>query len=392
MTNQLSVVNPQYAGGAAPQPQRSFAQRYGKALLAVGVVAVVGAVAFVAGEKVAASQATVSTPTSGSGDVSSAAAVAAARSTLMLAFSDSSVQAVTSQLAYEDLEAMLLQYRGNKAAFAGPLKADAMEAVGVLYDAFQRDLASPRSLRSAAEAERKDNYRRMLGNLDLSSPLGVLAKKAWAVVAAHAYPNQVTSADGHDRATVFVEGGDCFVLAEESLSDADWTNNKKQGSTPILALWGNNTIGNAYTGFTEAYNSMRVGIAQRIDASCKGKRIVLVGYSRGGAIMNLIAYALRRDGRYNAQTMVLITFGCPRTLGDAPSDFLYAEAKKFTHLRLIYKKDPVPALPFSWMGNGLKHSVEPNCFQCGYKESRDAPGWAWPGDQGAHTEYKLWLS
>jgi hypothetical protein len=195
-----------------------------------------------------------------------------------------------------------------------------MEAVGVLYDAFQRDLAAPRSLRSAAEAERKDNYRRMLGNLDLSTPLGALAKKSWAVVAARAYPNQVTSADGNDRATVFVDGGDCFVLAEESLTDADWDNNKKQGSTPILALWGTNTIGNAYKGFTEAYNSMRAGIAQRIDASCKGKRLVLVGFSRGGAIMNLVAYALRRDGRYNTQQMVLITFGCPRTLGDAPSD------------------------------------------------------------------------
>jgi hypothetical protein len=390
MTNQLSVVNPQYAGGAAPQPQRSFAQRYGKALLVVGVVAVVGAVAFVAGEKVTASQASVSTPTSGSGDESTA--VAAARSTLMLAFSDSSVQATTSKLAYEDLEAMLLQYRGNKAAFAGPLKADAMEAVGVLYDAFQRDLAAPRSLRSATEAERKENYRRMLGKLDLKSPIGVLAKKAWAVVAAHAYPDQVTSADGHDRATVFVEGDDCYVLAEESLSDEDWTNNKKQGSTPILALWDNSTIGKAYTGFTEAYNSMRVGIAQRIDARCKGKRIVLVGYSRGGAIMNIIAYALRRDGRFNAQTMVLITFGCPRTLGDAASDFLYAEAKKFTHLRLIYKKDPVAAIPFSWMGDGLKHAIEPNCFQCGYTESRDAPGWGWPNDQKFHSEYKVWFA
>jgi len=134
---------------------------------------------------------------------------------------------------------------------------------------------------------------------------------------------------------------------------------------------------------------MRSGIWSRIQSKCNSNdRLVLAGYSRGAGILNALAYVLYKDSLWPLTKMAYVNFGSPRTLSDDLSDEVHG---KFTQLRLVYKKDPVPSVPYGWMG--YKHFGTMKCNDCGYSEGRDKPDFAWGIDGGflQHLGYGDWF-
>lgn len=144
-----------------------------------------------------------------------------------------------------------------------------------------------------------------------------------------------------------------------------------------------------YDGFVKAYNGMRDDIYSRMQSACNPEdRLILTGYSRGAGIINALAYVIYKDDLWDTSKIVQVTFGSPRTLSDDLSDEVHGQ---FDQLRIIYKKDAVPSVPYSILG--FKHYGTMRCFECGYEEGRDNPYWSWFVDNGIddHVSYADWL-
>lgn len=144
-----------------------------------------------------------------------------------------------------------------------------------------------------------------------------------------------------------------------------------------------------YEGFVRAYNAMRVGIHSHMKTVCQPEdRLILTGYSRGAGIINALAYVIYKDDLWDTSKIVQVSFGSPRTLTSSLSDEIHG---KFDQLRIIYKNDPIPSIPYPLMG--FKHYGTMRCFECGYEEGRNNPYWSWFLDNGYndHISYYYWF-
>ena len=172
-----------------------------------------------------------------------------------------------------------------------------------------------------------------------------LSKDAWNKIQSGFYPDPVTWSG--DRVTVYQEGGRwgrCWIIAEESQSPltsgglTDWVNNLDLGEEDIQSMkqynrrdsscgcevkkwwqwWcqryrqcaGSIVIGKGSDASVKPYNNMRIGIISRIEQKCPSTRnYVFAGYSRGGGIGSVIAFAMWKENLLPASTMRLVTFG-----------------------------------------------------------------------------------
>mmetsp|Transcript_21952 Transcript_21952/g.39291 ORF Transcript_21952/g.39291 Transcript_21952/m.39291 type:complete len:302 (-) Transcript_21952:185-1090(-) len=301
------------------------------------------------------------------------------------------------------------------------MTSEIMEALKTLRDNEQGQTRELRETSGSIASFRRDQYR----ELALSSSQTTLATKAWSEIETTTYPNEITYES--DRATVYrkadniygTSGGTsgyiCWVIAEESGDVADWAANLDTGSDNIMSIkkytyqaeacgcetytwwWCSKYYScstyqeyeEGYDGFVKAYNAMRLTIYSRIQSTCgSNDRLVLAGYSRGAGILNALAYVMYKDSLWTASKMVYVNFGSPRTLSDNLSDEVHGQ---FEQLRLVYEKDPVPSIPYGWMG--YKHFGTMKCNNCGYTEGRDAPSFSWAidGGIGDHTSYGEWF-
>lgn len=211
----------------------------------------------------------------------------------------------------------------------------------------------------------------------------------------------------------------CWVLSEQTNDADDWAENFDFGFSSIKSieeydlqagdcgcawsLWGTclsynecedgyKTIGIGYTGFVEAWNGLREDVWKTVNATCdmENDTLMIVGYSRGGALANLMAFSVYTEGLWDTDRIGLVTFGSPRVLLKKYSNDVH---NQFYQLRLVYKSDPIPAVPTNTFG--FVHYGEMHCYNCTYPESRDAPtdpNFAYTdGDIEDHTSYDQWL-
>ncbi len=200
---------------------------------------------------------------------------------------------------------------------------------------------------------------------------------------------------GTDNVAVRRDGETCWVIARETNEKGDWSANLDVGSTPILALQqtkseqehcgcarkflgicmrynscgGYRTVGTGFTGYVQSTNTFRLDVVRLLSQYCHGTTTtVLTGYSRGGAIVNILAVMLVADNWVARDSLRMVTFGAPRALTTSTADALHG---KFPQWRLVNKKDIVPAVPYEWWG--FSHVGEMRCNRCKYQAKRNAP-------------------
>ncbi|GBG26063.1 Mono- and diacylglycerol lipase [Hondaea fermentalgiana] len=407
---QVSSKNPAFQGQVAQsvvipegemnegEARTSWKQNILRVFVVMGVVGVAAGVGFVVGQN-SGDSADDSAP-------QAQTAVAEAQKTLHAAFYDDSNVAFTGNMTADNITELLDMYEADPEGWQDQfMTADIMRALQTLRDDDEggntegsRELLSIPSLRREAQRE-----------LALSSSQRSLGNEAWRRISTTSYPDPVLS--GSDKATVFrtsdniygTSGGTtgkiCWVIAEESKVElGDWTGNFDLGSDPIKSIknyyirsercgcqektlwWCSKykqcntykTFQKGFDGFVKPYNKMRYAIWNRVKSKCNSNdRLVIAGYSRGAGILNALAYIVYKDNLWPLNKLVYVSFGSPRTLNDAASDQVHG---KFTQLRLVYKKDPVPSVPYGWMG--YKHFGTMKCNSCGYGEGRDRPHFA----------------
>jgi hypothetical protein len=111
---------------------------------------------------------------------------------------------------------------------------------------------------------------------------------------------------------------------------------------------------------------------------------VFAGYSRGGGLAQVAAYAMWKEGLVAQNKMKLVTFGSPRALNDNESDQIHG---MFLQYRLVYGNDPVATMPPTWIG--FEHFGIP--VRYGGSFTRDEPHITNPLDIGDHSKYEEWL-
>ncbi|GBG26065.1 Mono- and diacylglycerol lipase, partial [Hondaea fermentalgiana] len=274
-----------------------------------------------------------------------------------------------------------------------------------------------RSLR--ASSNREENFERYR-KLALSSTQQTIGTAAWAEIDAADYSSGIKYEN--DAVVVYrktdtiygtsggTTGQACWVLAEESgLDIADWIDNLDLGDEDIWSIknyyhrteacgcedwtwwWCSKykacsrtkSHGDGFDGFVKPYNNMRYSIWSRIQSTCStNDRLIMAGYSRGGGILNSLAYVMYKDGLWSTSKMMLVTFGSPRVLSDGLSDEVHG---KFQQLRFVNDDDIVPSVPYGWMG--YKH-FGTNKNSNG-NEGRDKPGFSYSIPD--HLGYGSWF-
>jgi len=412
---QVVSVNPRHpvddiddpeAYGAKPEAgEKSFLQRNSKALksiLLLGVVGAVGVVGYVLGEsQTTETQAEAASPTTDSDGTVERTPLERAKETLFSGYNDPSNEALTGELTTAMLDPLLDQWIESGSLNDQFLTDDVMGSFKVYRDSHYEDVNAIRALSST---ERNLKGRELIGDYD--EPL---VDEAWELIEDADYSGGVVFGD--DKVTALVKGSKCWVLAEESNSDTDWNANFQLGQSDIQSIGepqvqssacgcsvqgsGNwcaeynvcaqkVVVGRGYKGFVDSYNAMNTDIWNMMQTTCGSRDIVLAGYSRGGALLNVLAYGLYTEGLVPTSKLTLVTFGSPRALVDRDSDAVHA---KFTQWRMVYKGDIAPSVPYGWMG--FKHYGTMRCYECNYSEGRDRPNWSW--STGDHTSYCLYF-
>ena len=102
-------------------------------------------------------------------------------------------------------------------------------------------------------------------------------------------------------------------------------------SQRVFGLWNagckDTLLGQGTSGFVRAYNALKDQVYDKIRTRCENygtTDFVYSGYSRGGAICSVFAFAHMRDGWFGssngARRVELVTFGAPRVLIKQESD------------------------------------------------------------------------
>jgi len=384
------MANPAFNSGAN-EAQPGFLKRHGNKFLVFGMVAVAGVLGYVAGNSVS------TTESSGESTVSTLSqdSYSQAMTVLEGAYADPQNEAFAQSMNRTVLNEQVDAYVANPAAWDDRfLTKEIMNAFVTLRSSEDTPLQGRRLL----------NYQELIGSFPQSTVSSV-----WSQIENANYAGQVVFEN--DAALVKRVGSTCYIIAQETNEAGDWWDNLSTGSTAIMSskkktvadsscgckksAWygcaqykscsAYYALGNGFKGFTLTYNAMRLALWNKINSVCSSSDTkIFGGYSRGGGIMNIMAYAMHKEGLISS--MKLVTFGSPRALGKSESDAVHG---KFEQYRMIYKKDPVPSLPYGWMG--VKHYGAMRCNQCGYDEARDAPGWGWPTDAKDHTSYNNWF-
>jgi pimeloyl-ACP methyl ester carboxylesterase len=128
-----------------------------------------------------------------------------------------------------------------------------------------------------------------------------------------------------DEAIIANIGGETYVAFDGTDTPREWLENLltfKAGQYDV-----------AY-GFMNAAKEFYANMSQFLDLANEN---VIVGYSRGGAIAQAFAILARKDG-YKVRA---ISFGSPRVGGRGFCRIM----RGVRHTRVIFKADPVPALP-----------------------------------------------
>lgn len=130
-----------------------------------------------------------------------------------------------------------------------------------------------------------------------------------------------------------------------------------RGSTSVRNWVGNGDIGLAPTdlcsgcrvhnGFWAAWKEIESTVLTAVKnalAANPGYSVKVTGHSLGGAVATLAAAKLRQTGT----PATLYSYGAPRVGNEATSQFITKQAGG--NFRVTHTDDPVPRLPFDWMG------------------------------------------
>lgn len=206
--------------------------------------------------------------------------------------------------------------------------------------------------------------------------------------------------EGSDKAKVDLIDHVCYITAKESDDGGDWTGNFDFGFENIDSslltsqtasscgcesyywFWKSrckkyktcssyHSVGRGYAGFVKAANQLRFDIKDEIIGNCTGAdKYVFGGYSRGGGIVQVLAYLFLKDGLIESSKTSLVTFGSPRSLRKDEAEWLHSTLPE--SIRIVYKDDPTCAVPFHWLG--YKHvGVTRVCANCTYYLDVDRP-------------------
>lgn len=144
---------------------------------------------------------------------------------------------------------------------------------------------------------------------------------------------------------IAVTGDAIYVAFRGSEEDSldDWQNNLQ---TETYELQSGDWSVNLHSGFWDAWEAVSGQVKDIIDRN-PGKKLYLMGHSLGGALAQIAAFGLERDGE---EVDAVFTFGSPRVgLSDWAS---FAESTGLSDkiLNVIDPSDPVPFLPTESMG------------------------------------------
>ena len=155
--------------------------------------------------------------------------------------------------------------------------------------------------------------------------------------------------------------GVLFVAAEESgmLDVSDWLRNFDVGNEQIF--FKDVSLGVGYDGFVKTANATEKEVVTAMEELCQRNgqalsqvKVVYTGYSRGGGLVQVYAYAQIKGGFVKGENASLFTFGSPRALQAAEAEYLKQQLEGRAE-RYVHRGDPVPALPFSIMGLSYLH-------------------------------------
>mmetsp|Transcript_3573 Transcript_3573/g.6857 ORF Transcript_3573/g.6857 Transcript_3573/m.6857 type:complete len:268 (+) Transcript_3573:160-963(+) len=170
----------------------------------------------------------------------------------------------------------------------------------------------------------------------------------------------------------------CHIKVQGSTTVEDWFHNILIGTEPIYSIKKCKTegrkgcvrVGRGMKGFVGAFNKMRHLMWDQMQTKCNSTdTYVFSGHSRGGAIAQIASVVVYSEKLVPKEQIKLVTFGAPRAIKSRLSDRIHL---KFEQWRLVNRKDPVPSLPYSFMG--YKHFGSMVCHECNYETQRDAPG------------------
>jgi len=124
------------------------------------------------------------------------------------------------------------------------------------------------------------------------------------------------------------------------------------------------TIGGVHNGYMKSAQHI-LGFINEYIVDYKGRDITFVGYSRGGAIAQVVANLYGKHG-----TMV-VTFGSPR-----PYTLIANAGESYIHHRVYFNSDPVKSIPFAILPPFWCHDED-------YKYRLAEPN----GKGSSHTKY-----
>ncbi|GBG26064.1 Mono- and diacylglycerol lipase, partial [Hondaea fermentalgiana] len=408
---QVATSNPSFQGNVVStvdlnEPEgRNWKRIALKSFVALGVVGVAAGVGFVVGQS--------NSGTSDDDGASALSAVAEAQATLKSAYFDEENPVFTNNLTISEINDLIDMYEAADDWDDQFMTVDIMSALKTLRDEEQGQV---RSLRAADEDEGESLRARRLA---LTSNQQTIGTVAWAEVEAADYSGGLV----HENDAVIVfrkadaiygsaggtTGQACWVMAQESGDTADWVDNFDTGDETVWSIknyyhraeacgcesttwWWcsqyyacstSKAHGDGFDGFVKPYNALRYQIWSRIQSTCNSNdRLIIAGYSRGGGVLNALAYTMYKDGLWSTSKMMLVTFGSPRVLSDGLSDEVHG---KFEQLRFVNNDDVVPSVPYGWMG--YKH-FGTNKNRNG-NEGRDSPGFS--SSISDHTSYGDWF-
>lgn len=133
-----------------------------------------------------------------------------------------------------------------------------------------------------------------------------------------------------------------FRGSEEDSLD-DWQNNFQTDTYEIQS--GDWTV-NLHSGFWDAWEAVAWPVKTSVRNN-SGKKIYLMGHSLGGALAQIAAFALERDGD---EVDAVITFGSPRVGLSDWTTFALNTGLSDKIINVIDPSDPVPFLPPESMG------------------------------------------
>jgi hypothetical protein len=145
--------------------------------------------------------------------------------------------------------------------------------------------------------------------------------------------------------------GDNIFIVFRGTEGEEWYSNFRTG------------LGDTHQGYAEAVESLMPVLREYINSNCN---LLLTGHSRGGALANLLASQLIKQGRDN---VFCYTFACPNVTvkGDVYSS-------RFSNIHnFIYEEDFIPNCPLSqWGYNRYGNSIVFKAQEINYEKLKKA--------------------